>query len=221
MHSLARPALPLFCALAALLAIWSDPASAQDGGATAATSFCTVDPFDGASLDAGWTVSGVGDADDGSATLVGGKLRIASDGSSLYHGADHGTFVHRTVPGNLQAEVDFSALAADGGGTYRKACLTARSSLDPLAARVMVCVVPGHPTGPAVYFDVRTTDGGQAEELGSIRDDLPVPQRLALVRRGAAVTVSFLDDTGEWVVPAGALGGTVDVALGPSPEVGI
>lgn len=208
------------CRLLLLATLVAKGAVAQDGGASSDTSFCVGEDFGVPALPV-WQSAGIGDADEGSAAVVGGRLRIQSDGSQLYHGPDHGFFFHQTVSGDFRAEVDVAALVANAGGTYRKACLSVRSSLATDAARVMVCLTPGHPTGSAVYFDVRQSDGATPVELGSTRVGFVAPRRLGLVRRGNKVTASFVDATGQWSEAAGGLGGTAEVALGASPVVGL
>ncbi|MEM8960989.1 MAG: SdrD B-like domain-containing protein, partial [Acidobacteriota bacterium] len=111
--------------------------------------------------------------------------------------------------------------AANGGGTYRKACLMVRASLATDAARVMVCFVPDHPPGPALYFDTRLTDGATPVDMASINTGIALPVRVAIVRRGDVVTVSYLTTAGEWLEPLGALGNHATVALGTTPLIGL
>ncbi|MEM8963802.1 MAG: Calx-beta domain-containing protein, partial [Acidobacteriota bacterium] len=65
---------------------------------TGDTAFCTDDSFD--TVPADWTLGYFGDADQGSVEVVNGALRLAGNGSSLYHGDDDGAFFHRTVEGD-------------------------------------------------------------------------------------------------------------------------
>lgn len=186
------------------------------------TQFCTDDGFDvDGPVSADWTLANLGDADEGQVEILGSALRLSGDGSSLYHGNDDGTFLYRTLEGDARVEVDFAGVAADLGGTYRKACLMLRSSLATDAARVMVCYVPGDPRGPALYFDARPNDGDTPTELASTQVGVALPLRVALVRRGDVITASYLTTSGVWQEPLGALGNDVTLGLGTDALVGL
>ncbi len=183
------------------------------------TGFCVDHDFAGLT---GWQTTEIGDA-LGSAQEVAGGLEITSTGSELYHGDDHGVFVHRAISGDFRVEVDLASLPVDVGGEYRKACLMVRSSTAPDAARAMACYAPDFPGGAALMFDARASDGGTATELASNRIGIALPTRLSFVRRGDELTVGFSEDGGTtWVEPVGALGGTVALTAAPaSLEVGL
>ncbi len=88
-----------------------------------------------------------------------------------------------------------------------------REDDSPGAARVMAMVVPHFPGGgPALQFDVRLTTGGTPIELSSTVQNIALPVRLAVQRRGAHVEVFYSADGGTtWVKPLGAQGGDVQM----------
>ena len=182
------------------------------------SSFCADDSFDALG---GWTLSGLGDADEGAVEIVDaatdGRLRLEGDGSELFHGEDHAAFLHRSVDGDFRAEIDIESIALDGGGVYRKACLLARDGVGSSAIEVMACYLPAHPSGPTLQFDARLEDGALGQVLASSVTGVSLPVRLALTRRGDDVTVSYSLDGGViWHEPAGGVGGTADLATGGS-----
>ena len=67
-----------------------------------------------------------------------------------------------------------------------------RSSAAEDAARLMAMYISDFPTGKlALQFDVRLADGGVATELASTVQDVDLPVRVALTRRGDLWTVSY------------------------------
>ena len=183
---------------------------------------CSEDEFD--ILDPAWTLSELGDANQGAATSVLGELHLTGDGTSLYAGADHGAFLHRRVAGNFRMEVDVTGFPVDAGGAYRKAGLMARAGLHPDDARVILQYVPdfGGSARPVLQFRYRATAGGPGDvALGSNLYDVPLPVRLALEHADGVWSVSFSQDGGNtWISPAGGTGGSVELDLGQAPYVG-
>ena len=175
---------------------------------------CCTDEFDDP-LDAQWTLSDMGDAVGGSAQVLGGAVEVSGTGSELYHGDDHGAFLHQTATGDFRVEVDITAVPQDQGGQYRKGGLMVRNDLAPSAPRVMVQYVPHFPTPdrPALQFDVRD-ENGVAYELASTVPDVQLPVRVAIQRRGDVFTVYYSNDDGtSWIRPLGGAGGEVSLAM--------
>ena len=185
-----------------------------------ATTFCESESF---TTDLGaLNFSLVGDADQGGAEVVDGRVRVNSDGSSLYRGSDNGGFLHRQVTGDFRAEVKLEGFPVDAGGGYRRAGLTVRTGTGPNDPRVYVEFLPQHPVylQSALMFDYRG-ENGVARELASTRLGLPMPIRLAIERRGNLFSAWFSTDGINWTRPAGGAGGTVSINMPATVEVGI
>lgn len=188
-------------------------------GATATTS-CEGESFTTGLGDLSFTL--VGDADQGGAAVVGGKVQVTSDGSAFYHGSDNGGFLHRSVTGDFRAEVKLEGFPVNAGGGYRRAGITVRTGTGPNDPRVYAEFLPSHPSygQSALMFDYRGLDG-VAKELASTRLGLPTPLWLAIERRGNQLSAWFSPDRVNWTRPAGAAGGTVNIAMPTTVEVGI
>ncbi len=192
-----------------------------------ATTLCADDTFDDLSPQA-WQLAELGDAQDAAVAVEDGALWLSGDGSSLYHGDDSGAFLYQPVTGDLRLEVDVTGFPVDQGGAVRKACLMMRADLEPRAARVMACFIPhlpgpnpGDPETAALQFDVRHADGS-AEELAGLVQQVALPVRLAIERRGDVFTVFYSRDGGvHWLRPVAQLGGQAQVAMGPGPLAGL
>jgi len=183
---------------------------------------CHTDSFD--QLGSEWRLAHLGDADQGAAEAVDGRLHLTGDGVSLYRGADDGAFLHQLLGGDLRLEVDVTAILGNTGGEFRKVCLMLRAGLGELAPRVMACFVADHPDPypTALQFDVRTAEGDAGEELAHTVFDVPLPVRLALERQGDQVTASYSTDGGAtWTVPTGALGGSAEVPMAGTVAGGV
>ena len=192
-------------------------ARVRDGG-----DFCFDDGFED-DLDAGWQLSFLGDADQGSATVVDGRLELSGNGTSLYHDDDNAAFLHRSVAGDFRIEVDVEDFPVDAGGAVRKAALMVRSGTGATDPRVMVTFVPQLPDPPtsAIQFDAR--DGaGNTFELAGTDVGITLPVRLAIERRGDVFRVGYSTDGGaSWVQPAGDFGGVYSLAMGETVEAGV
>ena len=171
---------------------------------------CAADGFADGSLSDAWSTAAIGDDDLGSAVESGGRLRLSSNGSELYHGDDNGFFVYQDAVGEIRAEVELIDFPVDGGGNHRKAGLVLRAGTAPDAARVMVMVEPHfNGGGPAVLFDTRLASGQTPVEMGSTVQGVSLPVRLMIERRDGVITVGISGDGGlTWLKPAGGLGGT-------------
>lgn len=181
---------------------------------------CFEDDFPGA-LDGGWNVAALGDAQQVAAQVIGGALQVTGTGTTYYHGSDNGAFVYRSVDGDFRAEVDITDVPVDLGGTYRKGSLTVRSGLDPFAPRVTIQFIPHYPTPdvPALQFDVRGNDG-VARTLASTVQNVALPVRVAIEKRGDQLTVYYSTDGGaSWNHPLGGIGGTAAIDFGPQPAL--
>ncbi|MEM1178486.1 MAG: SdrD B-like domain-containing protein [Acidobacteriota bacterium] len=190
-----------------------------------ATSICTTDTFDGPDLDPVWNFDFLGDADQGSATIVDNTLYLAGDGSSLFRGPDNGAFLSQTVIGDFRAEVVLIDRPINLGGSFAKGGLLVRpDTTDPAAPRVMVQLIFDHPTLNTTFlqFDYRD-ESGNSFEMASSPVDLDLPLSVAFDRRGDVFTVYFSTDNGAtWLRPAGGMAqGQVTLDMGPSAEVGL
>ena len=181
---------------------------------------CAVDGFDG--LDPMWQLAELGDADQGAAAVVDGRLHLTGDGTSLFHGDDNAAFFHQELTGDFRVELGVEDFPLDQGGPVRKGCLMVRGDLGPRAPRVMVCFIPHLPDPPttALQFDVRHLDGS-AEELATIVLHVPLPVDLAIVRQGDVFHVEHSRDGGAtWTRATGQLGGSVVLPLAGPVLVG-
>ncbi len=182
---------------------------------------CDTDGFDAVGPE--WQLANVGDADQAAAVAAGGVLNLTADGTSLYHGTDNGGFFYQERAGGFRMEIDLVDIPVDAGGGFRKAGLMIRASDDPLAARVFIQYVPNNPlTGTSsLQFDYRGLNG-VALELGSTPMGLSLPLRLAVDRRGDTFTVYYSTNGGtSWIRPAGAAGGSIDIAMPDTVQVGV
>ena len=195
----------------------------QDALPAGTTSQCLGDGFDATDLDPAWTLTELGDADQGSAQLVGGQLELSGDGTVLYHADDNGVFLHRTVEGDFRIEVEVTGLPADDGGGSRKGGLSVRASDAADAPRVMVNYMPEFPDPPgqALQFDYRGTDGVEVELAAPVHG-IALPVRLAIDKRGDVYTVYYSTDGGDnWNRPTiGGVGGSVEIAMGETVLAG-
>lgn len=184
---------------------------------------CEEDAFETDFLDPSWTLSFLGDADQGNAELIDGRLHLSGNGTSLYHGDDNAAFLHRPAVGDFRLEVDVEDFPVDAGGTVRKAALMVRSGTGPRDPRVMVTYVPHLPDPPttALQFDVRDASGN-AFELAGIDLGVELPVRLSIERRGDVFSVGYSTDGGvTWVAPEGDFGGVLEVAMGETVQAGV
>lgn len=162
----------------------------------------------------------VGDADQGGATVVDGRLQLTSDGTSMYHGSDNGGFVHKSVTGDFRAQVKLLGFPVNAGGGYRRSGLAVRAGTGPNDARIFVEFLPDHPVyhEPVIMFDYR--NGGVAAEVASSSRNV-IPAYLAIDRRGSNFSVAYSVDGVNWVKPAGALNGTASITMPAAVEVGL
>jgi len=185
------------------------------------TSTCDFDTFDVQSAE--WQIANIGDADQASAIVSGGELNLTADGTSLYHGTDNGGFFYQERAGGFRMEVDLVDIPVDAGGDFRKAGVMVRASSDPSAERVFIEFVPHNPftNTSSLQFDYRGSDG-VSTELASTPMGLSLPLRLAVDRRGDTFTVYFSTDAGKnWVRPAGGAGGSVDLSMPDTVQIGM
>lgn len=167
------------------------------------TSSCADDGFTTAPLVESWQQSLLGDATEGGAAVVGGQLELSATGSSLWN-VDNGAFVYQPVEGDFRIEIDITEAVSGPEGTLRKSGLMLRSDLDPLAPRAMAMYMPEFQAsdgsvGPALQFGVRSERGGAGFELASPVLGVTLPVRLALDRRGEAVSAYYsLDGGSSW-----------------------
>ena len=164
------------------------------------TARCEDDSFTTAPLAETWQQALLGDAEEGGATVVDGRLELSAFGSSLWD-VDHGTFVHQVVEGDFRIEIDVTETAGGPAGALRKTGLMLRTDLDPLAPRVMAMYMPEFqaPDGsvvPALQFGIRSERGGASFELASPVLGVTLPVRLALDRRGESVSAYYSLDGG-------------------------
>lgn len=181
---------------------------------------CFVDDFEDGVVDPAWTLDGLGDAALVTADEAGGVLDLTSDGSSWWGSDQHG-FLYQQVSGDFRFEADLEGFPVDAGGQFRKAGIEVRSSLDPLAPRLMAAVVPHfpNPERSVLQTGVRSTAGGASQDLAEpLFAEAPV--RLAIERRGNVLDVYYSGNGGEtWVQPID--GGTITLDLGDTVLVGL
>lgn len=179
---------------------------------------CASDDFADGNL-APFSVNRIGNDALGSAAEAAGRLRLSAAGTELYHGSDNGTMVHQTVDGDFRAEIEIVGFPVDQGGQFRKAGLMVRSGLGANDARVMAMAVAHFPpsNAAALQFDVRLTNGGNATEIGSTVQNVTLPMRLAIQKRGDLVEVFYASPGNEWIKAGGALGGQATMPALASP----
>ncbi len=183
-------------------------------GASGPIAGCFVDDFDG-SLAQGWSLVGLGAADQVAAQVVDGALHLAGDGMSLYAGPDHGAFLYRPIAGDFVAEVDVTGFPVDEGGPYRKAGLMLRAGLGSEAPRILVQLIPHWNGGSqkALQFRYRASESGPGDgALGSNLFGAALPSRLRVSREGDVFRVAFSYDGGTtWQTPTGGSLGSVQL----------
>ncbi len=172
-----------------------------------------------------WTLDALGDATVADAWELDGALTLTGNGSELYHGIDHGAFLHQSQSGDFRVELDILAVDPAPGHVYRKGGLMVRESTDPSAPRVMINYLPDFPDprrpGPALQFDARLAHGGPAKELASTVKGISLPVRVAVERTGHRFTISYsTDNGGTWIHPRGGLGGEVLIPMTNAVRVG-
>lgn len=177
-----------------------------------ADSVCDASTFD--TPDPSFVGAVLGDAARGTHAWVDGTVHITADGSTAWAHADNLYFLHRPVDGDFRAEVDLTDLPVDSGGTYRKALLAVRASLDPWAPRLFIGHLPGV---RGLQFGVRTAQDGEGTALVDDVSNVDLPVRLAIERRGDTYSVYYAQD-GAWRRPPG---GSVTFDLGETPLVGL
>ena len=194
-----------------------------DEGGSGPVVGCVTDDFDDGVLNAAWSSSFLGNADQGSVTESGGVLSIEGDGTSAYAGSDNGVFVYRALAGDYRVEVDVAGFSKDEGGPYRKAGLMIRSGLGELAPRIMVQVIPSFGGGaPTLQYRARLTEGGAGDvAIASNTTGVGAPVRLAIEKTGNTYSVQYSLDGVTWVTPAGGNQGSITVDLGTAPLVGM
>lgn len=197
----------------------TEPAWAGETSAAPET-FCYTEDFSIGLGSLGAT--NVGDADQTSATVSGGRLRLTSDGSVLYHAADNGGFVHRSVTGDFRAEVQLLGFPVNAGGGYRKTGIYVSEGTAPNDMRVFAEFLPLHPfyNKTAIMFDYRDANGVE-RELASTPLDIPLPAWLAIDRRGDTFTVWYSTDGSNWIKPLGAAGGSVTLPMPATVQAGM
>ena len=193
----------------------------EDGGGP--VSGCVTDDFEDGLLDAAWTSTFLGNADQGTVTESDGTLKIEGDGTSAYAGSDNGVFVYRSLEGDYRVEVDVLGFPKDEGGVYRKAGLMIRGGLGELAPRVMVQVIPSFGGGaPTLQYRARLTEGGLGDvAIASNTTGVGAPVRIAIEKTGNTYSVQYSLDGTNWVTPAGGNQGSITVDLGSAPLVGM
>lgn len=186
------------------------------------TQVCQTDDFEDGNLD-GWTFSFIGDADQGSASVVGGKAQITSDGTTYYHVDDNGGFLHRPITGDFRAQIKLTGFPGlPTVGTFRKTSLTVRTGLGANDPRVTVQFIPKHPTynTSAMQFDYRD-EFGVEHELASTPLGVPLPNYLMIERRGSVFSGYYSTDGVSWVRPLGGSGNATSIAMPGTLEVGV
>ncbi len=164
----------------------------------------------------------VGDADQGGAQMVNGRLQLTSDGTSMYHGSDNGGFVHKSVTGDFRAQVQLTGFPVNAGGANRRSGLSVRAGTGPNAARIFVEVLPSNPYyggSPAIMFDYRDANGTTAAVASTTQS--VIPAYLAIDRRGNDFSVAYSVDGVNWVKPGGGLKGMATITMPATVEVGM
>jgi hypothetical protein len=198
----------------------------SQSGAAAPTSLvaqtCTTDDFNDLDLD-GWTFSFIGDANQGGATQLLGRVQVTSDGTSFYHAPDNGGFLHRPVTGDFRAQIQLVGFPVNTGGGFRKTSFTVRAGLGADDPRVTIQYIPNHPTynTSAMQFDYRDAAGVE-HELASTPLGVGLPTHLMLERRGTVFSAYYSTDGGaSWIRPLGAAGNGVTIAMPGTLELGM
>jgi RNA polymerase sigma factor (sigma-70 family) len=127
----------------------------------------------------------------GSHQLAGGVLAVNSSGMDLWGASDSAYFVYRKLTGDGTIRARLLTLPATG--TYAKAGVMVRGSLDPDAANVFL----GRNVGTdGLIYQVRPRPKAETKCPGGRKAGLPCWSRL--VRRGHTVTGSVSHDGTTW-----------------------
>ena len=202
------------------------PSNGFDTNKTTAlpTSVCAEDDFSGAALDPAWSSAFLGDADQGSATLVGGEIHLSGDGTELFRNPDNGNFLYQNVNGDFRFEADITGIPSDTGGALRKGGVMIRGSLDADAPRIMANFMPEFPdpVGTAIQFEFRDHNG-VAGRLVSSATNITLPVRVAIDKRANVYTAYYSTDGGDtWIRPsAGGVNNSVEIDMGDDVLAGV
>ncbi|MEM1182164.1 MAG: family 16 glycosylhydrolase [Acidobacteriota bacterium] len=180
---------------------------------------CTTDDFEDGDFD-GWSLDGIGHANQFAAEVVNGVLELTSDGATAYLGADNAGFLHREVEGDFRLEGTVDVGAMDTGKIWRKAGFFARASLDNFDLRLLAMVAPEQ---ERLQMVARTEYGGRGNvKLGLEVPGAPAVVDFALQRVGQTLSVQYsLDGRETWITPSNGLGGSVEIPdLPPTLLVG-
>ncbi|MSP24068.1 MAG: hypothetical protein EXR75_02665 [Myxococcales bacterium] len=168
------------------------------------------DAFDEAVTPETWTLTPFGSA-EGSFTVKDGVLRISGKSGDFGSTSDGGVLFHRSVSGDLVAEVEIAKSGGSLGGDAKLGGLMLRASDDPSAAFGMLTI---RELPRERWSIARTTAGGTATATS-----LPVPstfpQLVQLRRQAAEVSCAYSDDGVNWVALGSpqSLSGLVDPVL--------
>ncbi len=170
------------------------------------------DAFDDGIVDARWTsvdINPSGGDPLGSTSESGGRLRVTSDGSTLFYENDDQRFVYQEVTGDFDVTVQIASTTLDAS-EWSKAGLMVRESLAPNSERVMIHFTHDH----GLQFAYRKDGGSDRLYPDTDVDGLPV--WVGIERDSNIYFFSYSTDGVNWTEA-----GWFEVDLGASPYVGL
>lgn len=178
------------------------------GGQTAHSSSFTV-----TALPSGWQDGDVGTVGDaGSASYANGVFSVTGAGSEIYGSSDSFNFAYQQLSGNGSIVARVVNLQS-AEGWYAAAGVMIRETLNTGATNA---TVEDSPDPENFSFDVRTTTGGSAGEIGYVGDMKP-PYWVQVVRSGNSFTGYVSSDGVNWT----QLGSSQTISMATNVYVGL
>jgi hypothetical protein len=143
----------------------------------------------------GWTASEVGSPLAGGLESTGETFSLYGGGNDIWGDHDQFRFLQRSASGDFSLTVTVKSL--EDLGSYCKAGLMVRQSLDPNSKLLMVTTFPSG----EVQAGVRTTAGGEIQGTGAVKVGFPMQMKIS--RTGGQWTCSFRKvGTSAWTTQA-------------------
>jgi hypothetical protein len=151
------------------------------------------DGFDGDALDAAWTFDPIGGA-NGTATLSGGKLRLASVSGDIWGAADNFVLLHHPAEGAFVVDCLVSAHGGDSGGWAKLGGVTLRQTIGPGSRNRLVSPLNG---AIALTNSWRLSNGDITVE-DQLSGGVLVPHFTRLIRTGDVTRAFHSEDGQQW-----------------------
>src|SRR6266478_5790377 len=163
------------------------------------------------SLPSGWSDGDVGSVGlSGSATYSNNVFTVRGAGAQIYGTADAFQFVYQPLSGD--GTIIARLVSLQGGSGYVSAGVMIREALSAGSTNAKTADWPSY---GRIYFDVRTTTGGNTSEPSSVSATLPYWLKVA--RSGSTFTSYTSSDGANWV----QLGASQTISMAQNVFVGL